>query len=166
MMKFIETLFLGMLIACTALIAQVFVTVIAELFFRITFVFQYLPTDTLSHIILLMLAAATIEELLRYLIIKKRTSLHVSNVSSVFIYGALLGIGFASFEALLALFDNTISISNLFMFAPVLIIHISLSIFLLFFIKSDNKISQDALYIVASIIIHTLSNLTLFYFFA
>jgi len=163
-MKFIETFFLGILIACTALIAQVFITVIAELFFRTTFVFQYLSTDTLNYVVLLMLIAASIEELLRYLIIKKRTSLHITNGLSIFIYGTLLGIGFTSFETLLALFSNTIFISKLFMIIPVLIIHITLSIFLLFFIKSKNKISQDAPYIIASIILHTLGNLTLFYF--
>lgn len=165
-MKFVETLFLGTLIACTALIAQVFVTVIAELFFRTTLEFQYLPTDTLYHIGFLMLIAASIEETLRYLIIKKRTSQHVSDILSVLIHGSLLGIGFASFEMILALLGHTISISELFMIAPVFAIHITLSIFLLFFTKPKNETIREMPFLIISIILHTIGNLTLFYFLA
>ncbi|HIP50382.1 MAG TPA: hypothetical protein EYG99_02945 [Candidatus Pacebacteria bacterium] len=163
-MKFIETLFLGILVACTALIAQVFITVIAELFFRTSLTFQYSFTDSLYHVGLLMAIAASIEEVLRYIIIKKRTIHHVSGISSIFVYGSLLGIGFASFEMFLALLGHTISIHDMFMIIPVFAVHITLSIFLLFFIKSENETVRDIPFLITSIILHTASNLTLFYF--
>ncbi len=164
-MKFIETLFLGILIACTALIAQVFVTVIAELFFRTDITFQYLPTDSIWHIGLIMIIAASIEENLRYLIIKKRTSQHINNILSIFIHGSLLGIGFASFEMILALLSQSISTLAISMIISVFTIHITLSIFLLYFIKPKNQIITELPFLFISIIFHTLSNLALFYFF-
>ena len=163
-MKFIETLFLGVLIACTALIAQVFVTVIAELFFRTDVTFQYLPTDSIQHIGFIMIIAASIEEGLRYLIIKKRTSQHINDISSIFIHGLLLGIGFASFEMFLASLGQAISTSDISMIISVFAIHIVLSIFLLYFIKFKNKIITELPFLFISIIFHTLSNLVLFYF--
>ena len=163
-MKFIETLFLGILIACTSLIAQVFVTVIAELFFRTVFTFQYLPTDSIHHICVLMIVAASTEEILRYLIIKKRVSQHTSSILQTLIHGFLLGSGFASFELFLASLNHTVSTSTISMFIPVFIIHIILSIFLLFFIKSTSKTIPDSLFLITSIILHTASNLSLFYF--
>ncbi len=163
-MKFIETFFWGAFIACTALIAQVFVTVISEIFFKTTLTFQYLLTDTIIHVSLLMLIAATIEELLRYLIIKKRISIYVSGLLTSLIYGIALGIGFASFETFLALAGHTISLNILFMMVPIFVIHIILSIFLLFFIKSKVKPILELHYLIISIVLHTIGNLIIFHF--
>ncbi len=164
-MRFIETLFLGIIIACTALIAQVFVTVIAELFFRTNITFQYLPTDPVWHIGLVMIIAASIEESLRYLIIKKRTSQHINNILSIFTHGSLLGSGFASFEMFLTLLNHTVSVSNMYMIISVFIIHIALSIFLLYFIKPKSTFVTEIPFLFTSIILHAFGNLILFYFF-
>ncbi|MEA3323098.1 MAG: PrsW family glutamic-type intramembrane protease, partial [Patescibacteria group bacterium] len=98
-MKFIETLFLGFLIACAALIAQVFFEVVAEIFFHTEIIIRYSPTDTTQHILMIMVIAATIEEVIRYLFIKKRTSLHIDHsLIDPILYGTLLGVGFVTLE--------------------------------------------------------------------
>ena len=162
-MKFIEAFFLGLLIACTSLISQVFFTVIAELFFRFNLNFEYTLDDSIMYITLTILIAATIEELLRYIVIKKRMCTDSHPIATTLIQGIFLGFGFTLFEIILVSLSTSIVNIPITMILPVLTMHITLSIFLLFTIKPNQSKSKDTLYILLAIVFHTIGNLLIYF---
>ncbi len=164
-MKFIETLFLGFLIACAALIAQVFFEVIAEIFFHTEIIIRYSPTDTTQHILFIMLIAATIEESIRYLFIKKRTSIHIQNsFRESVIYGILLGTGFVTLEIIFGFFSGIILTAPIISIISVASIHILLSIFLLYVTTHKRTVAQDIPFIIIAILLHVCGNFLLLYY--
>lgn len=164
-MKFIETLFLGFLIACASLIAQVFFEVIAEIFFHTELAIQYSPTDTIQHILLIMIIAATIEESIRYLFIKKRTSLHIDySLTDSILYGTLLGIGFVTLEIIFSFFSGALFVTPIISILSVALIHILLSIFLLFIATYKRTVTQDIPFIIIAILLHVCGNFLLLYY--
>ncbi|MEN8252000.1 MAG: PrsW family glutamic-type intramembrane protease [Patescibacteria group bacterium] len=163
-MKFIETFFLGIFIAIISLVTQVFASVVFELFFRLDLDFRYTQDKSMLYIVLVILLASAIEEILRYMIIKKRISHKTSdNIATSIILGFFLGLGFATFEiALISFSVDIMDYSIIIELIPILLIHILLSIFLLLTVKKTGQISKDAVYIVIAIILHTISNTIIF----
>lgn len=160
-MRYIESFFLGVLIACTALITQVFVSIFMEIFFHHDFVLT--SHAQFIDVAGFFLIAAVIEELLRYIVIKKRVIIYVENTfSAIALYGAFLGIGFWSIELILGLTKNTALINDVFSLFTVLCIHVVASILLIAFVYR-NKIIYDFFGILCTIIFHVSSNLILFY---
>jgi RsiW-degrading membrane proteinase PrsW (M82 family) len=167
-MRFISTFFLGLLIAFSSLIAQVFLTVIADLFFNIDINFQYTQQDSFQYVTLTMLLAATIEEILRYFALKKNTIIHIQKkITDTIFLGILFGIGFTTFEVILISFNQSLTqITTLLpMIISVLLIHICISIFFLLFIKHKSSISSELYLLLIAIFAHTLANILLFNFF-
>lgn len=163
-MKLIGTFFLGIVIALASLVVQVFVGVISEIFFGTYIAIQYSPTDTILHIIILMVIAATIEELLRYIAIKKNTVFYTdTTIRNIMLYGTLLGAGFASFEIILVTFGQSFATISLLSIVPVLMIHITLSIFLLYIATKKQTLLRDMPYVIIAIVFHVLSNFLLFH---
>ena len=163
-MKFIGTLFLGIIIAFASLVVQVFITIISDIFFGIPITIQYSPDNTILYTLILITIAETIEEILRYIVIKKSiVSYTHPNMRDALIYGSLLGIGFAGFEIILLIFNQSLASISLLSILPVLIIHITLSIFLLYIATKKQSPTRDIPYILIAIIFHVLSNLLLFY---
>ncbi|PID52740.1 MAG: hypothetical protein CR972_00500 [Candidatus Moraniibacteriota bacterium] len=166
MIRYFESLFLGPLIACTALIIQVFLSIFAEIFFAYDFTFQNSIQYGISIVFMFFLINALIEEVLRYIIIKKRIIIYTSDSSSlnvIIVHGILLGCGFWLFELFLTYF-KTPSLdeitSSLFI---TLIIHIISSIFLLHFIKKQTTI-PDFVFVLLTVLIHTIGNGVLYFF--
>jgi len=163
-MKLLWTFFLGIIIALTSLVTQVFVGVISDIFFDIPITIQYSLDDTILHVLILMTIAATIEESLRYIVIKKNIILYTkANMHDIIIQGVLFGTGFFGFEIMLLVFNQPLSSISLISILPVLIIHITLSIFLLYTAKRKQTLSYDMPYIFIAIIFHICSNFFLFY---
>ena len=161
-MSLFITLFLGVIIACISLITQVFVSLVSELFLRIDLTFQYSELESTKYIVTTMFIASVIEESLRYITIREKVSFYTNNIflKSV-IYGIVFGTGFGLFEiGLVFLNTYTISFSTVVNFIPVFIIHICLSILLLFTTKRN--LYRDIFFILLSIFIHVLCNLAIF----
>ncbi len=164
-MNLIATFLLGILVAIGSLILQVFFTTLTELFFHTNnLTYQYSPADTTTHILVLMLFSASIEEGVRYFFIKKQISTYTQNLNIwvTFLYGVLFGIGFASLEGLLLYLGNT-SLSIIFnSFLPIILIHVFASTFLIFTIKKTSKMSMDLLYVAIAISFHICCNYILY----
>jgi hypothetical protein len=158
-LKLIETLFLGFLIACASFIAQVFFEVIAEIFFHTDIVIHYSATDSTKHIIFIMFIAAIIEELIRYSFIKYKTVKHINKpIIDPIIYGVLLGIGFITLEIIFSYFSNTLFITPVISIIIVAMIHILLSIFLLFITKYTHTFIVDIPFVIIAILLHVCGN--------
>ena len=166
-MNFILTFILGTIVAIASLIAQVFVSLIAELFFHVKdFAFQYNSSDTIQNIIILIIFAATIEECLRYVVIKHQLYKYTKEATSLcIIYGILFGLGFAGFEALMLILGNALSLNNLILFIPVILIHVLVSVFLMLTIAKNSKIRFDIIFMLLAILFHAAANFILYNYF-
>ncbi|XLQ19971.1 MAG: PrsW family glutamic-type intramembrane protease [Candidatus Moraniibacteriota bacterium] len=163
-MNFILTFILGIFVAISSLITQVFVSLIAELFFHIkNLTFQYDMNDTIKNIIILIVLAAMIEECLRYIVIKYQISKYTRETTLLcIIYGILFGFGFATLEALMLFLGNSLSLNNIILFIPVIFIHTIASVFLMLTITKNSKIQFDIIFILLAILFHASANLILY----
>jgi len=165
-MTLIITFILGFLVAISSLVAQVFLSLMVEIFFHLKIPLHYDDSDTFIRIIILMLIVATIEEVLRYFIIKKQINSFIKKYYDNLLFGTAFGLGFGSFEILMASMSHATILSSLtVMFIPVFIIHIFLSIFFLLFSDEDKSYIYNFIIIATAIIIHTAGNLILFYIY-
>jgi hypothetical protein len=161
-LKFIGTLFLGFLIACASFIAQIFFELIAEIFFHTDIVIHYSITDSTKHIIFIMFIAATIEEFIRYSFIKYKTVKHINRpIIDPIIYGVLLGIGFATLEIIFSYFSNALFATPIISIIMVTMIHILLSIFLLYIAKYKHTFIADVPFVIIAILLHVCGNFLL-----
>lgn len=160
-MRYGESFLLGVLIAGTALILQVFVSFFMEIFFHQSLALT--TTTTLMSTLIFFLITAMIEEFLRYAVIKKRIITYTDRtLTSIVLHGIALGSGFWFIELFLGLTKNaTILELPLSLFA-VLSIHVIASICLIT-IAQRNKIIFDIYGMLCVIIFHMCSNVFLFF---
>lgn len=162
-MRYIESIFLGILIACTALFAQVFLSVFTEVLFRYNLTLQQSSAIFgFFGVVFFFSINAAIEEILRYTVIKKRVLTYIQDdFRSIMLHGISIGAGFWFFELILVYFrDYSFSLvvtSTL----PVLFIHVLLSTFFISFLRKKNGAS-DILIIIIAIILHVASNSILY----
>lgn len=158
-MRYLESFLLGILIACAALFAQVFVGLITETFFHSGLT---LPINASSlHALVFFLIAATIEESLRFLIIQKRIRTYITpSISPTLIHGALLGAGFWIFETILLFTRDTEISQSLIAIFTVLAIHVIASIILITALRHKN-VFWNTTTLFATILFHALANIAI-----
>ncbi len=162
-----ESFILGISIACVALFAQVFISVICEIFLHMSYVVQYDTHASLRMILPSMVIAASIEEILRMSITKGRINHYISSTtSSLITHGILLGLGFGFFELILLYMRDYNSFNvSLYVLYP-FCVHVILSIFFLFvFRKYPRNIPISIIALACAILIHTIGNSIIFLMF-
>lgn len=161
-MRYIESFFLGILIACTALFIQVFLSIFTEVLLDYDLTLEQSATFGFFGVLVFFLINATVEEALRYTVIKKRILSYIQKTTkSIIFHGILFGAGFWIFEITLVYFRNQSLLDLLSSISFVFVIHVLLSIFFIFFITRKNSLS-DIFVIITAILLHTLSNSILY----
>ncbi len=162
MIRYGESLGLGLLVACTALCVQVFVSVFTEIFLQHDFTLDASIAHGTAYVCIFFLLCATIEELLRYTVIKKRIATYTSDtLTAIISHGALVGCGFWVFEALLVYAKNTPPTDTLSSAPLALLIHVTTSIILLAVVKKYT-FSTEILAIGIVITVHAVGNFALY----
>lgn len=161
-LHYVESFILGFLIACAALILQVFLSVLVEISGH-ELSLPYAALHYFFGVALFFLIIATIEEILRFFIIKKRVLTYTKDsLRSILAHGSLIGCGFWLFEIILGFIKDPTIFSHPFSVISVLLIHVLTSVLLLFLLKKDHVL-YSILALIAVITIHTIGNLILFF---
>jgi hypothetical protein len=162
MMRYFESFALGILIALTALIVQVSVSIFTEVLFRYDLTLETSIAMGFGGVVLFFAINALVEEIIRFSLIKKRVCSYVKNrMYPMLAHGALIGVGFWTSEVVLASFKDQSFFDLLLPTCTVLLIHTTLSIFMLFLLKKYQMIPCVAI-IFTTAIIHTMCNMLLF----
>ena len=162
-MRYIESFFLGTLTACTALFVQVFLSIFTEVLFAYDLTLQQSSaTIGFFGVLFFFFINATIEEVIRYVVIKKRVLTYLQkNINSIIFHGIFIGAGFWIFEITLAYFKDLSLLNLIPSMLLVFLTHVLLSIFFTFFLAQKKTISHTFLIIIA-IFLHTISNSVLY----
>lgn len=162
-LRYVESFLLGFLVACIALILQVFLSVFVEVSGH-ELTLSYAATYNFFGITIFFLIIALIEETLRFAVIYKKIYNYDHNtISSLPLHGLFIGSGFWSFEVILRFFKDP-SISHFpFSVLSVLIIHVFASILILYCLKKDH-ILHNSILLLLVILLHTYGNVALFFF--
>lgn len=157
--QYIISFFLGICIAFAALVFQVALTTIFDLFSGTSYALHY--DETLSfHTWSLLIFAACSEEIIRAIIITQRTKAPSISAHPI-THGFLLGIGFGALELYLYQLDHANLIFSYILLIP-LSLHIMISIFLCYGFAHNNRTDIRALMIIGAICIHILGNIIIF----
>jgi hypothetical protein len=155
-MKFAESFFFGIVAALGALICEVTVYIGISTYTNSISTVTFFDIFSLPQFIV---AAAFIEELLKYITISQRKEL-VSQKKSLMLHALFIGFGFFSIEFLLLSASRT-SLSAIQLLAEIGIIHIGTSGIIGYFAStgSPKKISVFLPAILLTAILHSLYNL-------
>lgn len=157
MRQYITSFFLGIVIATVALIFQVFLDILWDLFSTTPHDLRY-DTALPQYTITILIINSFTEEVFRAFFINKRIALF-PGITHYMIHGTLLGLGFSLYELILYTMNATFSSWSIHMIIPVLL-HISLSIFLFYGIVTYKKmIFHQSLFVICATIIHILCNI-------
>ncbi len=136
-MRYFESLVIGFLIGCTALLVQVFTSVLCEIIFATPLPLYFSTQETTPVIIRTIFIIAAIEEVLRSVFIMKKFDPRIIqriSSKSLIMHGTLLGCGFMLCEFLLALVNPQYTNAAPYLMMWPLIIHTTVSIFLTYMI--------------------------------
>lgn len=165
-MRYFESLVIGFLIGCTALLAQVFASVFYEIIFATSFPLHFSTQTTMPVMIRTIFVIAAIEEILRFVFIMKKFDPRViRQISSrdLMTHGALLGCGFMLCEFLLALINPQYINTTLYLMIWPLIIHTTTSIFLTYMIYTHYFRKMLLLCVILfAIFYHACANIMIF----
>ncbi|MFA5986992.1 MAG: hypothetical protein WC819_06630 [Parcubacteria group bacterium] len=159
-MRYSESLILGLLTGCTALIVQVFISILGDIS-SVTLLPQNYDPQNLHATLCAMLLIATIEETLRFIIAIKKFSIPVEGVTptqSFLLHGFFLGSGFALCEILLAIAKLQHITISLFLFIWPFLIHIIVSIFAVYIARNYRKKMIFFCVLLCAIIFHACAN--------
>jgi hypothetical protein len=159
-MKQIESLFLGIIAALGALVAELFIFAI----FGTMSLDKNIISQNVSTLNYLLVITVFVEEIFKYLIIMKRIELF--SIGRILILNSfLVGLGFAVVESGLIYFksaDNLIPYQNLF---EIILIHVFTAGIIGYFIATRNpkKISTFILAVSIAVFFHLVYNILAFY---
>jgi hypothetical protein len=159
-MRYSESLILGLLTGCTALIVQVLVSIFGDIS-SITLLPQNYDPQNLHSAVCAMLLIATIEETVRFIITIKKFSLPADGVMSAqsfLLHGFFLGSGFALCEILLTIAKLHYITVSLFLFIWPFLIHIIASIFAVYIARNYRKNLIFFCALLCAIIFHACAN--------
>ena len=164
-MRYVESLIIGFLIGCTALLLQVFTSVLFEIVFGITLPLHYSAQSNTVTIFFTIIVIACIEEILRFAFIYKKFNPRITQLTSrnLLGLGTLIGCGFALCEILLAVTNSQYTNSSFVLFIWPLLIHVTVSMFLTYASYSHHSHKIILTFAVLSAIIyHASANIMIF----
>ena len=165
-MRYFESLVIGFLIGCTALLVQVFMSVLCEIIFATPLPLHFSTQEAMPVMIRTIFIIAAIEEILRFVFIMKKFNPRIIQRMSpkdLILHGTLLGCGFMLCEFLLTLVNPQYNNTVLYLMIWPLIIHTTVSIFLTYMTYTYYFRKISLLYIILfAIFYHACANIMIF----